>query len=554
MGELNFNIKISFLDITAFLSFNEIILHMRIFTAYLGSHLCIRNKHKKKGMKFNIFKRKVKSIMNNEGANAFAMSPENELYSAVVTSGLSDTLYEKADDKLNRIIELMNRCNTDFIARLAIYTRNQMHLRSISMVLLVELAKRKNTNFSLGNIVPKVVRRADEITELLAYYQIANNRSGEKKLNKLSKQLQKGLANSFNQFDEYQFAKYNRKAEITLKDALFLVHPKAKNDEQQIIFNKIASNTLIVPYTWESELSTLGQQKFASIFEKANAIRTTWERLIESNKLGYMALLRNLRNIMEANVSAYHIDLVCAVLSNKINVLNSKQLPFRFLAAYREIVIIEHRFTPIIIDALESAIEISASNIKGFDIHTSVVVACDVSGSMQVPVSPKSKVLLYDIGLVLAMIMKNRCKNVIAGMFGDTWKIINVGNKNILSNVQTFYNREGEVGYATNGYKVIDDLRMRNEIVNKVMLFTDVQMYDSSALGNSVERSWKLYKQIAPNAVLYVFDLAGHGNAPLNIKRNDVYLIAGWSDKIFNVLDAIENGGNALTEIHKIAI
>ena len=66
-----------------------------------------------------------------------------------------------------------------------------------------------------------MVARADEITELLAYYQMANERFKAKKLNKLSRQIQKGLAMAFNKFDEYQFAKYNRKASITLKDALF---------------------------------------------------------------------------------------------------------------------------------------------------------------------------------------------------------------------------------------------------------------------------------------------------------------------------------------------
>lgn len=504
-------------------------------------------------MRFNIFKKAVVSVKNHEGAKAYVMSPENELYSAVVTSGLSNLYYEKADDRMKRIIELMNNCSTEFIAKLAIYTRNQMHLRSISMVLLVELAKRKNS-FSLSTVVPRVIQRADEITELLGYYQISNKREGLKKLNRLSKQLQKGLGETFNEFDEYQFAKYNRKAEITLKDALFLVHPKAKSEEQQMIFNKIASDTLATPYTWETELSALGQIKFESVAQKELALRTKWEELIDSNKLGYMALLRNLRNILEANVSAYHIDKICNYISNKNAVLKSKQLPFRFLAAYREITVLKNRFVPIIMDALEDAIAISASNIKGFGIQTSVLIACDVSGSMQVAISPKSIILLYDIGLVLGMIMKRNCKNVIAGMFGDSWKIINMSNKSVLNNVQEFYKREGEVGYATNGYKVIDDLIIRKEIVDKVMLFTDVQMYDNSLLGSSLERSWNKYKSIAPNAKMYVFDLAGHGNAPINLKRNDVFLIAGWSDKVFDILDAIENGGNALSKINEITL
>jgi 60 kDa SS-A/Ro ribonucleoprotein len=112
---------------------------------------------------------------------------------------------------------------------------------------------------------------------------------------------------------------------------------KQKNDEQQTIFNKIAVNELAVPYTWETELSALGQMKYENDKAKAEAVKAKWEELIDSNKIGYMALMRNLRNILEAKVSVSHILKVCAYLSDETAVANSKQLPFRFLAAYREI-------------------------------------------------------------------------------------------------------------------------------------------------------------------------------------------------------------------------
>jgi 60 kDa SS-A/Ro ribonucleoprotein len=104
-----------------------------------------------------------------------------------------------------------------------------------------------------------------------------------------------------------------------------------------------------------------------------------------------------------------------------------------------------------------------------------VLLACDVSGSMQVPVSAKSKILLYDVGLMLAMLLQSRCKNVEVGIFGDTWKTIVVPRNNILGNVQEFYRREGEVGYATNGYLVIKDILDRKVQMDKVFLFTDAQ-------------------------------------------------------------------------------
>jgi hypothetical protein len=505
-------------------------------------------------MKFNIFKRKATEVKNYEGGKAFKLTPELELYSAVATAGLSDTFYEQGSKRLERIVELMQKNDPEFVARLAVSARTKMYMRSVPMVLAVELAKQNSGNTVVSKTVSGVVQRADEITELLAYYQLANERKGTKKLNKLSKQVQKGLAEAFNRFDEYQFSKYNRDAEVTLRDALFLVHPKAKNEEQQTLFNKIAAKDLAVAYTWETELSALGQQKFANNKAKADAVRAKWEELIDSGKIGYMAVMRNLRNIIEAEVAWEKMKKVCDLIADENAVAKSKQLPFRFLAAYREVKLLKSDYVSMVLNALEDAVVASAKNISGFNQNTRVLIACDVSGSMQKPVSAKSKVLFFDIGLMLGMLMQSKCTRVVSGMFGDRWKVINMPNRGVLANVNEFYKREGEVGYATNGHLVIDDLVNRGVVMDKVMMFTDCQMWNSTLFASSIEKSWKAYKQIAPAAKLYLFDLAGYGNTPVSVPRDDVTLIAGWSDKVFDVLHAAENGENAIAMIKQIEL
>ena len=505
-------------------------------------------------MKFNFLTKPKKNIANYENAIAFPLTAEYELYTAVVTTSLNATFYEKDTARLERIKALIQNSNPVFVAKLAVYARNEMHMRSVPLVLVVELAKIYSGDSLISKMIVSVIQRTDEITELLAYYQMANDRNGVKKLNRLSKQIQKGLAVSFNKFDEYQFAKYNRDGAVKLKDALFLIHPKAKDEAQQKLFNKIANDTLQTPYTWETELSKLGQLKYANEAEKQKASTQKWEDLIESNKIGYMALMRNLRNILEANVSGFHVMKVCDYLSNEKAVISSKQLPFRFLAAYRELKELKLKYTSMVLDALEDAVMISAKNIKGFDVNTSVVVACDVSGSMQKSISPRSKVMLYDIGLMLGMLIQSRSKNVVSGMFGDRWKIINMPKRSVLANVNEYYKREGEVGYATNGYLVLEDLIRRKEITDKVMLFTDTQMWNSNQGNNTFAGSWNRYKKIAPNAKLYLFDLAGYGQQPIDIQKNDVYLIAGWSEKVFDVLHALDDKSNALNYINRIEL
>lgn len=507
-------------------------------------------------MNYNSKLKGEKTFTNYEGAKAYAMTPELELYTAVVTASLSDTNYESDDKRVKRIAKLIGKVSPEFVARLAVYTRTRMNLRSIPLLLLVELAKIHNGDDLVARAVEKTVLRADEIMELLMCYQWRNpSADPRKKLGHLSRQIQNGLQRAFNRFDEYQFAKYDRSGlEVKLRDALFLVHPKAKDERQQQLFNKIANRELEIPYTWETELSALGQQKFESDEQRQAAFRDKWEELIDSHKLGYMALMRNLRNMLQSDVSLPQMMDVAARLSNAEQVATSKQLPFRYLSAYREIEKVNSAHTTMLMNALETAVQCSAANIEGIDENTRVLLASDVSGSMWTPVSARSTVQNYDIGLLLSMLLRSRCKEVVAGIFGDSWKVVNMPNNNILMATQQLHSMAGQVGYSTNGYKVIDWLISNKMAMDKVMMFTDMQMWDSSGRDQHFEKSWKKYKAMCPEAKMYLFDLSGYGQLPLRMVEPDVYLIAGWSDRIFDVLKAIDQGQDALDVINQIEV
>jgi 60 kDa SS-A/Ro ribonucleoprotein len=482
---------------------------------------------------------KQKRVKNHEGAPSFNTSNEMELYNLVSTFILEERFYESSNEQLKRLVKLISKTNSDFVNKLAVYEREDMYLRSVPLVLLVENA-RKGLSANLGSVVTRTIKRADEIAELLAYYQISNQRVGAKKLNRLSKQIQKGAANAFNKFDEYQFAKYNRKGAVTLKDALFLTHPKARDENQQALFNRIASDSLEVPYTWEVELSKKGNTK------------KVWQELIASGRLGYMALLRNLRNILNAGLDENYISKVADVLSDKEKVRRSRQLPLRFYAAYREVSVLEN--SSMIIDALEKAIRFSMDSVEFFK-NSRVLIASDVSGSMMSPLSKKSSLQYYDIGLLFSMLLRNRKGDrITTGIFGDIWKVKNMPKENILANVDYLKGIEGEVGYSTNGYKVLEwALKKSNYGYDRILFFTDCQLYDSYGK-EEIRKYWKLYKRQFPESKIYFFNLAGYATTPVKVNESDVYLLSGWSDKVFDMLTALENGSSVIETIKKIEL
>ena len=132
-------------------------------------------------MKFNLLSRVKTKTVNHEGAKAFTMSAEMELYTTVVTWSLNDTFYEKEQARMERLRNLIAKCNPVFVGKLAVYARTKMYMRSVPLVLVTELAKLHSGDNLVARVTDGVIGRADEITELLACYELLNERKGTKK-------------------------------------------------------------------------------------------------------------------------------------------------------------------------------------------------------------------------------------------------------------------------------------------------------------------------------------------------------------------------------------
>ena len=225
--------------------------------------------------------------------------------------------------------------------------------------------------YNLRGLINGVISRADELTDLYAYAL-----SVFKETKKVPMSLRRGVSDAFNKFDTYQFGKYNRSEGLTLKNLLRIIHPVPVSEDNSVIFQKIMTEALESPYTWEVELSKNGQ---LGAEKKSN--KDLWTELVTregSGSLGYMALLRNLRNIKEADVSNDTWKLIASKLSNPKAVAKSKQLPFGFINAYD--VAKASNVPGLVLNALQEATELSLSNMPKLGERVWIIVDC--SGSM----------------------------------------------------------------------------------------------------------------------------------------------------------------------------
>lgn len=320
-----------------------------------------------------------------EGGPAKRISPELALRRSMLACLLWESqFYEDGVAIAGRIAELVPKVAPESVAALAVEAREQMKLRHAPLLLVREMARHKTHRALVAETLSRVVQRADELAEFVAIYWSAGKAP-------LSAQVKKGLAAAFTKFDEYALAKYNRPGPVKLRDVLFLSHAKPLDAAQAELWKRLVEGKLDTPDTWEVALSG-GADK-----------REAWERLLRERKLGALALLRNLRNMKEAQVSE-------RLVLDGLRTLNAARvLPFRFIAAARH----APQWEP----ELEQAMLRSVAEQPKLAGKTVLLV--DVSGSMDEPLSARSEMKRTDAAYGLAILLREIAEKVDVFTFSD---------------------------------------------------------------------------------------------------------------------------------------
>lgn len=385
-------------------------------------------------------------IHTHGGGRAVPISNTQQLRRSVLSCLLwEDEFYEGGQAIGKRIAELVQQVPAHEVLQLAIEAREQQHLRHVPLMLVREVARRPSSR--LAYALERVIQRADELSEFLAMYWKGGKTP-------ISAQVRKGLAAAFCKFDEYQLAKYNRDRAITLRDVMFMVHPKPRDTAQAELWKRLADDKLVTPDTWEVALSG-GADK-----------RATFERMLSEGTLGYLALLRNLRNMIEAKVNP---DLIkSAILARKGA---HRVLPFRFFAAAK--------YAPRFEAELDTAMLATVAELPKLPGKTIVVI--DVSGSMGVNVSAKSDLTRMDAAAAIGALMREVCETpvIYATAGNDTRRqhaTIEVPARRGMALASAIRETRAKIGqggiFLT---QVMAHLQSIENLADRVVVFTDEQ-------------------------------------------------------------------------------
>lgn len=475
-----------------------------------------------------------------EGGQGFKRDAKSELFLLAVTNMVGeDTYYESAEDRDKRFKDLAFKVTAKdpgWVRNFIPYLRNTMQMRSASVVLAAHYVAAKGPKGR--NVVDSAISRADEPAEFLAYWAQTYGKN-------FPKPVKRGVADAILRlYDERNALKYDGTNRAwRFGDVIELAHPKPESPEQSALFRYFVSSgknrdDVIIPESAsilremaeyyhmpvEDRRAYIEDVKHGAVLPKA----MTWERLSEwlqgamdkeaweaiIPQMGYMALLRNLRNFEKAGVSDVTLDKIRAKLIDPDEVAKSRQFPIRFYSAWKATDSLTFG------RELERALDLATNNVpsvKGLSL-----VLIDVSGSMASAISRKSTVARWEIASVFgAAFAKKNLSNVVAYNGYSTEVPMSQSVLKSLDKIRRL------VGGGTNTWQAVQE-HYRPLEHKRIILITDEQAHPG-------------YKPTGVRCPIYTFNVAGYELAHDEQGKDGSYAFGGLTDAGFKMIAALED-------------
>lgn len=486
-------------------------------------------------------------IKNADGKDAFERDAKSELFLLAVANFVGqDTFYESAknrDDRYAALVRKVAVADVDWMDEFVRWLRNGANMRSASIVAAAEaanaiLTERGPSKGSVNwprRLVAASMARADEPGEFLAYW---TSKFGKN----LPQSVKKGVADAATRlYHEYSLLKYDTDSKgFRFADVLQLSHAKAMNAQQNDLFSYAlnrrygsdeipASLSMVIAREGLMKTSVASRKKLlnATLLKDAGMTweavsgwlqgpmdKTAWEAVIPS--MGYMALLRNLRNFQQTGVDKKVLNKVLSQLADADAVAKSRQFPFRFLSAYQA-----NRGNLQIAAAMESALDASLSNVPALSGRTLILV--DRSGSMMWSRDQHSELTLADQAAIFGSALAFRAESATLVAFGSSSKQVSFRKgDSILPMLDKF----GDLG----GTATDAAIRKWYDGHDRVILITDEQYNSGSA------------PKVPANVPMYTWNLGGYRAAHAESGQSKKHTFGGLTDKAWQMIPLLEAG------------
>ena len=524
----------------------------------------------------------------------------------------------------------------EFISQAAYYTRQVLNVRSTSNFLLAYAFKNPEAKKYVSKYFKHSTNLPTDVLEVVDIFQALDTSHIEGKI-KVTQRMSECIKEKFAEFNVYQLGKYcseGRRKRGLIKAKKQKIKPKVTEKNKGLSFKQLvrlchiakpASAVMSIlgkryPGTREGfEKSRLEGEFDESRASKRMKIETpetwetllsargnsagTWEYLIRSKKLPFMAMLRNLRNLIITGVDSQTHDMVLERLQDPEAIYRSRIFPFGFLSAYESIKVdleqlrllkedpsyeppvpqgkrgLKHpaRMKKIIPqelptedlinrykEALENSIKIATSlNVK--PLRGRAAVFCDCSGSMSQPISQGkggmgSVRTCRDAGLMLGLMISYVSESADFKVFAapknpdeKSWRTVEIQSDKILANYALAMEKVSELCGSAEWFPydyLEENMKAGGPKIDMLFIFTDVMVHPGNEEYTEGTDKWtislilKEYRErINPNMLFVTCNLNAYARTLMSADMEDDFRnisINGYSDSILRLVSELQ--------------
>ena len=512
----------------------------------------------------------VEDTVNKQGYAAYSIEDELRLIAMLNTLKLEPQYYRSENQTMRELRDLIERIGLKdpyFVCQAIKYSRCMRDgMRSINHLAAAlvapfiagkDYAKRFYSLYNKKTKEGGCIFRPDDMSEIKDVYDALNKAT-------LSNAMKKGFAKAIEALDTYQLGKYKS----SIIDMSNLVHPNSSlskavitvDGKQMKALDAIMQGITVSADTWEVANSEAGQIVAKAVKEGkldkveaekvlAEAKNDNWETLLTEGKLGILAALRNIRNMMK-NPRPEVITALCNLLSNPETIKKGMIMPYQMDLAYE---VLEQEFyndpnKEAVQTALEKGLELAIPNLTSA-LPGKTLVMIDCSGSMRTNCYQGNTRIRSTVckkaGLLAAIVAKATNADVIR--FGSSASYINYNASEsvfTLGHAFSYANMGG-----TNIASAFECARRAGKAYDRIILLSD-----NEANYGCTRRAYQNYIHDVCSPYIYAIDLAAYGTAPL--KNSDkVSYYYGYGYKLFDDIAASEFNPNAhIDAVRKVVI
>jgi 60 kDa SS-A/Ro ribonucleoprotein len=549
----------------------------------------------------------VATGVNRAGGKAYEFTPRHTLAQVAATNTFNGTFYASAEENLKLAQEAVKNVKNDpeFIAKVAVYSRDKAYMKDMPAFLVATLAcldDGKSADTHDRSLFHRTFRKVIDNGKMLRnFVQIGRSGTAGKKLNMSSGAVRSALQEWFDSKSPEAIFRASVGNDPSLKDILKMARPRPEaksakaalyayltdtpfNEENQCFEHKRKGKdgALFVSHSdpWENLPEVVRAFNLYKKHPVGNPPNVEF-RLLTSLELGteqWTEIARNAGWMMtRMNLQTFDrhgvfkdkemIKLIADRLRNPEEVAKARAFPYQLLMTYTA----TDSVPPEIREALQDAMELATDNVP--IIEGEVVIAVDVSASM------KSSITGYRPGATSAM----RCvdvaalfaativrKNKLAAVYPFDTSVHSVTGHDILNprdSVMTNAHKLAKYGGGgTNCSLVLEQLNKREvrEVrnVRAVITISDSESWIDSGPsygyhGTGTMEAWKKFEKRNLDAKLINIDLTPRNNSQMSPQSN-ILQVGGWSDEAFTVIKSFIDHGNDpehwVKEIEKVEV